>query len=386
MKIGIVCPYGWDMPGGVQFHVRDLAIQLMQWGHEVSVLTPAPEDEDLPPWVVSAGRPLPVPYNGSVARLAFGPLVAARIRKWIDDGDFDVLHIHEPPTPSLSIIACWIAEGPMVGTFHTSTERSRALTAASPILEPAMEKLSLRIAVSQAARDTAIEHLGREVIVIPNGVDVSFFSKAPIRPELAEETLLFIGRFEESRKGLAVLLDAMPEIIKESPGVRLLIAGPGDPDEVLADLSPEVAERCIFLGKVTDEEKASLLRSVTAYIAPNIGGESFGIIIAEAMAAGAPVVASDIEAFTDVLNGAGMLFRTGDPSALAKATLTLLRDPEQRRECSRKGTLGVQRFDWSYVAAEILAVYETVVVGQSKVVSGGDSRWRSRLTRRGDRR
>jgi phosphatidylinositol alpha-mannosyltransferase len=145
MRIGIVCPYAWDVPGGVQFHVRDLAEHLIRLGHEVSVLAPAEDDTPLPPYVVPAGRAVPVPYNGSVARLNFGFLSAARVRRWLHDGDFEVLHIHEPATPSLSLLACWAATGPIVATFHTSNPRSRAMVAAEPILQPALEKISARI-------------------------------------------------------------------------------------------------------------------------------------------------------------------------------------------------------------------------------------------------
>ncbi|MGO4752358.1 glycosyltransferase family 4 protein, partial [Streptomyces sp. 2MCAF27] len=178
MRIGIVCPYSWDVPGGVQFHIRDLAEHLIRLGHGVSVLAPADDDTPLPPYVVSAGRAVPVPYNGSVARLNFGFLSAARVRRWLHDGAFDVIHIHEPASPSLGLLACWAAQGPIVATFHTSNPRSRAMIAAYPILQPALEKISARIAVSEYARRTLVEHLGGDAVVIPNGVDVRFFADA----------------------------------------------------------------------------------------------------------------------------------------------------------------------------------------------------------------
>ncbi|MFD0428541.1 glycosyltransferase family 4 protein [Streptomyces zhihengii] len=183
MKIGIVCPYSWDVPGGVQFHIRDLADHLIRLGHDVSVLAPADDDTPLPPYVVSAGRAVPVPYNGSVARLNFGFLSAARVRRWLHDGTFDVIHIHEPASPSLGLLSCWAAQGPIVATFHTSNPRSRAMIAAYPILQPALEKISARIAVSEYARRTLVEHLGGDAVVIPNGVDVGFFEKAEPKKE-----------------------------------------------------------------------------------------------------------------------------------------------------------------------------------------------------------
>ncbi len=172
MRIGIVCPYTWDVPGGVQQHIRDLAEALIELGHEVSVISPADDDTPLPDYVVPAGRAVPVPYNGSVARLAFGFLSAARVRRWVREGNFDVLHVHEPAAPSLSLLACWVADGPIVATFHTAMPRSRLIHATSPVLQTALEKISARIAVSEAARTTLVEHMGGDAVLIPNGVTV----------------------------------------------------------------------------------------------------------------------------------------------------------------------------------------------------------------------
>jgi len=163
MRIGLVSPYSFDVPGGVQSHVRDLAEELIRLGHDVSVLAPADDDDALPAYVVPAGRAVPVPYNGSVARLSFGLLSASRVRRWIREGEFDVLHVHEPASPSLGLLACWAAIGPIVATFHASMEKSRAITAAYAILQTALEKVSARIAVSERARETLVEHLGRGI-------------------------------------------------------------------------------------------------------------------------------------------------------------------------------------------------------------------------------
>ncbi|MFF0557411.1 glycosyltransferase family 4 protein [Streptomyces sp. NPDC004266] len=369
MKIGIVCPYSWDVPGGVQFHIRDLAEHLIRLGHEVSVLAPADDDTPLPPYVVSAGRAVPVSYNGSVARLSFGFLSAARVRRWLHDGTFDVVHIHEPTSPSLGLLTCWAAQGPIVATFHTSNPRSRAMIAAYPILQPALEKISARIAVSEYARRTLVEHLGGDAVVIPNGVDVDFFARAEPRKEWQGETLGFIGRIDEPRKGLPVLMRALPKILTERPGARLLVAGRGDEEEAVASLPAEMRSRVEFLGMVSDEDKARLLRSVDVYVAPNTGGESFGIILVEALSAGAPVLASDLDAFAQVLDqgAAGELFANEDADALADAAIALLGDGERRAELSARGSAHVRRFDWSTVGADILAVYETVADGAAAV-------------------
>ncbi|MFI6764070.1 glycosyltransferase family 4 protein [Streptomyces sp. NPDC050355] len=371
MKIGIVCPYAWDVPGGVQFHIRDLADHLIRLGHEVSVLAPADDDTPLPPYVVSAGRAVPVPYNGSVARLNFGFLSAARVRRWLQNGAFDVIHIHEPASPSLGLLSCWAAQGPIVATFHTSNPRSRAMIAAYPILQPALEKISARIAVSEYARRTLVEHLGGDAVVIPNGVDVDFFARAEPRPEWQGGTIGFIGRIDEPRKGLPVLMRALPAILAEVPDARLLVAGRGDEEEAVATLPPELRSRVEFLGMVTDEDKARLLRSVDVYVAPNTGGESFGIILVEAMSAGAPVLASDLDAFAQVLDQgeAGELFANEDADALAAAAVRLLGDPARLAELRERGSRHVRRFDWSTVGADILAVYETVTTGADSVAA-----------------
>ncbi|MGW9431087.1 glycosyltransferase family 4 protein [Streptomyces decoyicus] len=371
MKIGIVCPYAWDVPGGVQFHIRDLADHLIRLGHEVSVLAPADDETPLPPYVVSAGRAVPVPYNGSVARLNFGFLSAARVRRWLQHGAFDVIHIHEPASPSLGLLACWAAQGPIVATFHTSNPRSRAMIAAYPILQPALEKISARIAVSEYARRTLVEHLGGDAVVIPNGVDVDFFSSAEPKAEWQGKTIGFIGRIDEPRKGLPVLVKALPAILAEVPDARLLVAGRGDEEEAVAALPAEMRSRVEFLGMVSDEDKARLLRSVDVYVAPNTGGESFGIILVEAMSAGAPVLASDLDAFAQVLDQgeAGELFTNEDADALSAAAVRLLGDPARLAELRERGTRHVRRFDWSTVGADILAVYETVTTGAASVAT-----------------
>ncbi|MYY11539.1 glycosyltransferase [Streptomyces sp. SID4919] len=371
MRIGIVCPYSWDVPGGVQFHIRDLAEHLIRLGHEVSVLAPSDDDTPLPPYVVSAGRAVPVPYNGSVARLNFGFLSAARVRRWLHDGTFDVIHIHEPAAPSLALLTCWAAQGPIVATFHTSNPRSRAMIAAYSILQAALEKISARIAVSEYARRTLVEHLGGDAVVIPNGVDVDFFAHAEPRPEWQGGTIGFIGRIDEPRKGLPVLMKALPRILAERPGTRLLVAGRGDAEDALAPLPAELRSRVEFLGMISDEDKARLLRSVDLYVAPNTGGESFGIILVEAMSAGAPVLAADLDAFAQVLDqgAAGELFANEDAGALAGAAVRLLGDEERRAELSRHGSKHVRRFDWSTVGADILSVYETVTAGAAAVAT-----------------
>ena len=361
-----MCPYTWDVPGGVQAHVHDLAIALIGLGHDVSVITPADDESALPPYIVSTGRAVPVPYNGAVARMAFGPLSARRVRRWLREGEFDVVHVHEPTTPSLSLLATWSFDGPIVATFHTSVQRARTLAAAYPILQTALEKISARIAVSQAARRTLVEHLGGDAVLIPNGVSMAAFADVEPFPGWPGDggALGFLGRFDEARKGLPVLLAAFEKLAPSRPGLRLLIAGPGDPDEVRDSLPAGVADRVELLGLVSDADKARMLASVDVYVAPNIGGESFGIVLLEAMAVGTPVLASDLEAFRAVLDDgrSGRLFATGDSDDLAAVAGEMLDDPAARALLVRLGKATARSYDWSTVARDIERVYETVAL------------------------
>ena len=381
LRIGIVCPYSWDVPGGVQNHIRDLAEFLINNGHYVEVLAPATESSELPDYIVSAGRAVSIPYNGAVARVLFGVGANSRVRNWINDGDFDLLHLHEPAIPSLSLLACWAGEGAMVGTFHAAAKYQKAIVAIGPILEPVIEKLSARIAVSESARLTLTAHLETDAIVIPNGIYADNYRDGSARAEWQGNTIGFLGRFEEDRKGLPVLLDALPIISRFIPDIRVLIAGPGDSEEVLANVDPQLRNRVEFLGKISEEDKADFLASVSLYIAPNTGGESFGIILAEAMAGGATVVASDIPAFADVLGGGefGALFESENSESLAKVIIDLLRDDQKRKDLAIVGAMHAQRFDWSQVGEEIFEVYELAMVNGQKVSLTSDNRPWSRF-------
>ena len=387
LKIGIVCPYSWDTPGGVQNHIRDLAEFLITAGHEVSVLAPALDEEKLPDYVVNAGKPISIPYNGAVARILFGPVAFSRVRQWISQGDFDLLHLHEPAIPSISLLACWAADGPMVGTFHAAAKRQKIIFAIGPILEPAVEKLSARIAVSEAARLTLTDHLDTDAIVIPNGIYASRYHDGVAQEKWQGNTIGFIGRFEEPRKGLSVLLEALPVIARFAPDVRVIVAGPGNPTEVEKTIDPQLRHRFQFLGKISEQDKANFMSSVSIYVAPNTGGESFGIILAEALAGGACVVASDIPAFDDLLGHGefGALFQSEDPTDLAKVIIDLLRDDKKRFELAKAGRSRGQSFDWEIIAQQIFSVYEMSIVGSEKVKLASDTRSWNRFLSKDDK-
>ncbi|MEI4270911.1 glycosyltransferase family 4 protein [Klenkia sp. LSe6-5] len=382
MRIGLVCPYQWDVPGGVQYHVRDLAETLRALGHHVEVLTPAEHEENVPaPHVTWAGRANPVPYNGSMASWQFGPVSANRVRRWLREGRFDVVHVHEPAPPSVSLMVCMLADGPIVATFHAASVRSKWLMAWGPVVRPWLEKIAGRIAVSDFARRLQVEHLGGDAVVIPNGVHVPAFAEGPplagYRRGSGTPTVGFLGRYDEPRKGLPVLLEAMRTVVGRLPEARLLVAGRGDPDELRALLSPDLAPSVTLLGELSEPDKAAFLRSVDVYCAPNLMGESFGIVLVEAMAAGAPVVAADLDAFARVLSDgpggpAGVLVRRGDATALGRELVDLLASPERRAALAAAGSRRAQDYDWSTVAHQILAVYETVAPPGAGQVTAGD--------------
>lgn len=386
MRVGIVCPYDWNTPGGVQAHIRDLAIELKHRGHHVSVLAPADDEDDVPDFVTPAGRPVPVPYNGSVARLNIGVVSAARVRRWIKDGNFDVVHVHEAVSPTLSVLTCWIAYGPLVATQHVAMERSRVLSAGALLANTAMEKLSGRIAVSEKARQFMVEHVGGDAVLIPNGVNCRAFAVPGALPGYPREapTLFFIGRIDEPRKGLPTLLDAMPGIIAAIPDVELLVAGPGDVPSVQKGLDPAVAEHVRFLGLVSEEDKVRAFHSADLYIAPQLGGESFGIVLLEAMASGTPVLASDLEAFLLVLQGGrdGRVFPTGDSELLADAAIDMLSDDTGRAELAARGLRRAQEFDWASVARDVERVYESVVTPGTPVTADLSEQLLGRWARR----
>jgi phosphatidylinositol alpha-mannosyltransferase len=379
MRVGLVCPYQWDVPGGVQYHVRDLAETLRGLGHQVEVLTPAEREESLPAeHVTFAGRTVPVPYNGSMASMQFGPISAARVRRWLREGHFDVVHVHEPASPSVSLLVCMLAKGPIVATFHAATVRSRWLAVVGPWAKPWLERINGRIAVSDFARRVQVEHLGGDAVVIPNGVHVPRFATGPSLPGVTRgegpPTIGFLGRYDEPRKGLPVLLEAMRTVLREHPGARLLVAGRGDRQDLDELVGPQLAPHVTVLGELAEEEKAAFLRSVDVYCAPNLLGESFGVILIEALAAGAPIVASDLDAFARVLEdgAAGELVRRGDAPALGRALADLLADPERRARLAAAGSRAAAGYDWGSVAERILAVYETVALPGAQVTASDD--------------
>lgn len=366
MRIGIICPYSFDEPGGVQAHILDLATVFIEQGHHVKVLGPAAASTQVPSFVRKGGWAVPITYNGSVARLAIGPHVRRNIKRFIREGDFDILHIHEPNSPSYSMAALAVVRGPIVATYHASASSSLVLTLAKPFLRPYLEKVRGGIAVSEMARRWQVEQLGGDPVLIPNGVDTSVYARERARAEHkandSEIEIVFLGRLDEPRKGLDILLEALTLLPQP---VRVTVMGGGHPRRV-----PGVD----FVGRVSDAKKAAILGRADIYVAPNTGGESFGIVLVEAMAAGCAVVASDLEAFAAVCNvdseePAGALFRNGDATDLARVLQDLVTNADKRQALIRAGVERAREYDWDHVAAAVLQVYETVADGTKVRVS-----------------
>ncbi|KAA8745096.1 glycosyltransferase family 4 protein [Corynebacterium tuscaniense] len=361
MRIGMVCPYSFDYPGGVQAHILDLARVFTDADHHVEVLGPGTElacEQDLPSYVTLSGPAVALSYNGSTARLSFGPRAVGAVRDFLQRGQFDVVHIHEPNAPSLSLITLIFAREPVVATYHASASKSLALNLARPFLRPLLERIQAGISVSEMSRRWQVEQLGGDPVLIPNGVDTARMKVGGGNWDVEKHAhIVFLGRIDEPRKGLPTLLSAL-EMMETSP--RVTVIGGGEHTD-----TPGVD----FVGRVSDEDKAAILNSADIYVAPNTGGESFGIVLVEAMAAGCAVVASDLEAFAAVCDAeadqpAGMLFPVGDARALATILDHLVQDSRARSALVAAGMKRAELYDWQHVSAEVMDVYITATGGE----------------------
>jgi phosphatidylinositol alpha-mannosyltransferase len=367
MNLGLVCPYEWTVPGGVGNHVRALATELRRAGHRVDVLAPA-ERPVAEPGFVGLGGSVGVPYNGSVARIAFGPRTLVRVRRAVARGGYDLLHVHEPLSPSAGLLAT-VQSGrvPVVGTFHANLDRSLALEAATPLLRRVYDRLGARIAVSASARATWQRRFGGTMAVVPNGVAPEFFaSPKPLEGWKQDgPTILFVGRLEP-RKGLEYLVRAFLRLKPAFPRLRLLVVGRDDRGQqakAMAMVPPRLRPDLVFVGSVPQADLPSYYASADVFCAPSLGGESFGIVLAEAMAVGLPVVCSDIGGYRDVVrDGAdGLLVPPRDPEALAGAMAGLLDNPARLAAMGEVAAAAARRYAWEVVAGQVAEVYRTAL-------------------------
>jgi phosphatidylinositol alpha-mannosyltransferase len=356
VRIGIICPYSLTVPGGVQGQILGLGRTLRQMGHDVRVLGPC----DGPPpdaGVTPLGNSVPTVANGSVAPIAPDPSAQLRTIRALRDEAFDVVHLHEPLAPGPTQTAMFFKTAPLVGTFHAAGS-SAAYKWFSPGVKWLAKRLDLRCAVSEDAEQMAHSALGGDYTVLFNGVEVATFAKATPTPT-DRPTVLFVGR-HEPRKGLDVLLEAMTDL---PANTRLWIAGDGpDTDRLRARVAGDV--RIEWLGRITDDEKASRMRAADVFCAPSLRGESFGVVLLEAMAAATPVVASDLPGYANVARAGrdALLVPPGDARALSEALRGVLADPSGVAELVESGEQRAHQFSMEHLAERYLELYRSISV------------------------
>lgn len=375
MKIGLVSPYDYAYPGGVTEHVARLDENFRRLGHTVRIIAPSSSDEiDLVNGnVYKVGSPVSVPANGSVARVTLSLKLAGRVKEILRQERFDVIHIHEPLAPALPLSVLRHSDAINVGTFHACAETNFAYFYGKPVLKRFVRKLHGRIAVSQPAMDFVSQYFPGDYAIIPNGIDSTRFEKdvAPIQ-EFCDGmfNILFVGRYHERRKGLKYLLRALEFVRRKFPRTRLIIAGRGKEKGYQRYLRKHDIEDVVFVGFVSEEDLPRYYRTCDVFCAPSTGQESFGIILLEAMAAGRPVVATDISGYASVLTHGreGLLVRPKDEEALATALMDLLGNPTLRARMGSVGRETARKYTWEKVANSILNYYEEVLAFDSEII------------------
>lgn len=368
MKVGIVCPYSLSWPGGVQGHVLSLSSHLQDLGCETRVVAPCDATPPAPE-VISIGGSRPFDANGSIARLALGPGPFVRVGRTLAAEKFDLIHIHEPFQASASIFALIQAgRTPVVATFHAAAEELDHYKRFRAILMPLWRKIDLRAAVSPAAAELARKYFGGEYRILPNGVELERFAECePSQREPSDFVVLFVGRLEP-RKGCEVLLRSWAAIESSVSNARLWIVGTGPQESELREFASNARLRKVeFLGSVGTSELRRRFKGADVFCSPAVGGESFGIVLLEAMAAGTPVIASDLPGYSSVVaGGAGILFPPGDADSLTRAVVSLSGDHESSAALAANGKKRAAEFDWVRLANNVLAVYEeTLTMGET---------------------
>ncbi|MFM8815203.1 MAG: glycosyltransferase family 4 protein [Actinomycetes bacterium] len=362
LRIAMVSPYSVSVPGGVQAQVLGLARELRRIGHEVRVLAPCdgPPPE---PFVTPLGNSLPTAANGSVAPLAPDPSAAMRTIRALNDEAFDVIHLHEPIVPGPTVTALLLKLAPTVGTFHAAGD-STSYRVLNKTARWAAEHLSVRVAVSESAKELAHRYLGGEYTILFNGIEVQRYSRPSTRRETSP-TIFFCGRYEP-RKGLEVLLQAMAHLPKN---VKLWIASDGvGIDDVQNAYGAD--ERIAWLGRITEEDKLDRLARCTTFCAPSLRGESFGIVLLEAMAAGAALVASNISGYNNVATHEknALLVEPGNPVALAEVLHMAMTDNAVREQLVTGGHARAQDFSMQRLAQLYVEMYNKLLSDEATKV------------------
>ncbi len=364
MKIAMVSPYDFTWPGGVTVHVSSLARELTRSGHQVQVLAPhSPSRECIDvETFVPLGRSVPLPAAGSIARVSLSWWLYPKIRTLLEREAFDIVHLHEPMAPILPLCVLQFSNSVNVGTFHAYYKRQHLYQFSHPLIKRWHERLDGAIAVSPAACQYVSRTFPGEYRIIPNGIDVDHFARnAAPWPQYQDgkTNILFVGRLEK-RKGLKYLLDAYSRLKWDLPNIRLLVVGPGNLDEDSHRiLGARNLQDVVFLGGVPNDQLPRYYATADIFCAPTTGGESFGVVLLEAMAAGKPVVASNIEGYNGVVHHGqqGLLFPRKDTSALADTLGLLVRNPELRRRMGATGRQMVDKYRWPVVARQVENYY-----------------------------
>jgi phosphatidylinositol alpha-mannosyltransferase len=366
MKIALVSPYDLAVPGGVNSHIHHLADHFLEQGHSVRLIAPSSELENVSPHAIVIGHPRAIPAGGSIARMSMSPRLASPIRRILAEEQFDVVHVHEPLVSFMTIQFLRFSNAINVGTFHAARESgARLYTYTRRLLSNSFRRLDGKIAVSQAAASLIAPHFPGYYNIIPNGVDVDRFSRPlPAVPQLVDGkvNILFVGRLEK-RKGLQYLLRAFAKVKALRPNTRLVVVGGYDrrQKQKYERWVLEAGVRdVLFAGYAPLEQLPAYHQSSHIFCAPNTGNESQGIILLEAMAAGCPVVASNIGGFAGVVTHGveGLLVRPKDSDSLAVALLQLVDEPGQRAAMGAAGRERAQHFSWERVSQRVLSYYE----------------------------
>lgn len=364
MRILQACPYSWHAHGGVQEHIAQVSRALRRRGHEIEIVTPGEPGRDVEPGVTVVGWPVRVPFNGSVAPTCLERAAIARVRQRLQAFAPDVVHSHEPFSSMVTGAAARHARGPVVATFHCALDRplDRALyRLVTRSLWWVERSIDVRLAVSPTALATArLATPSAPIAIMPNGVEAERFAGVRNSRFVTDEAVLFVGRLE-ARKGLHVLLAAMARLWRTRPQARLTIVGDGPERRLVEALPPEARRRVDLRGHCTRVDLLKHYAAARVVVAPSLRGESFGMALLDAMAAGRPVVASDIASYRRVLDDgrAGWLVPAGDDTALAAALASLLDDPNEAARLGRTGADWALTFDWDVIASCLEAVYDT---------------------------
>ena len=354
MRVALTCPYAWDDPGGAQTHVRELAERLLAREHVVTVLAPLRGGRPDVPWLTAVGRPVNVVYNASNAPIDPCPWSMVQVRDALRRFGPDVVHVHEPLTPSTSMWATLVARAPVVATFHSGVTRSRLYDMAAPLLRRIARRIDLRIAVSEAAAATAGARIGGSFEIVPNGVDVARFEGAEPADLGPGVKLLFVGRLDE-RKGFQTAVAVFGMLAAERADLHLVVAGDGPDRRAIDALPDEIRGRVTMLGSVNNRGLPPVSAACDCYLGSSVGGESFGVVLVESMAAGMPVVASDIPGYREVIRSGvdGLLVPARDPAAMASAVGSILDDPSLAERFRVAGLERARTFDWSVVVSQV---------------------------------